>query len=1048
MPNYINYHKHTHGSNIFTPDTHIKTADYLARIKELDDGTDIYFTTEHGWGGDIFEADTLCSEAGIHCKFGVEGYIVPDPLLSDRSNYHIVIIPVTNKARRKLNKITSRANMEGFYYKPRIFPSDLLTLDPGDVYITTACTGGILKNDESINGVLLPLIQHFNDHLMIEVQSHWDFSQIECNQKGLELAKKHHLPIIAATDSHYIYPEQAKDRLEFLAGKHIVYEDEGNFVLDYPDYQTLYDRFQKQGVLTNAQIEAALEQTLIFRDCEDISIDRNVKMPTIYPDLNADQKIDVLRNLIEEKFSEIVSEEHLEPNAIAMRREGIEEEFKVIEDTKEINTADYFLLNQRLTERAINEYGGILTRSGRGSCGCFYLNRVLGITQIDRYEIDIPMYPERFASTARLLENRSMPDIDFNVVDQEPFVCAARDLVGEHGVYPMIAYGTMQESEAFRNICRSRELDFDEFNEIAKELDRYRGDNQWYDILEETKKYIDTIVSASVHPCAHLIMNSDIREELGVLKIGDFFCAPITSGEADTYKYLKDDFLIVSVYKLISETFQMVGKPILTVRELIASLDDRVWDLYAKGITCTLNQADSNFATGMVMQYKPKTLEEMAHFVAAIRPSFEPWRDKFLARQDNKIGIQAYDDLLADTDNYLLYQETIMKFFQWLGATPADAIGLIKKISKKKIKDEDFAKLEDDLRSEWRKQTGVTYGFDDVWKEVKYCISYSFNSPHAAATAIDSLYGAYLKVNYPLEYYTVALNNYSDDAERSKKLTEELSYFQIRLSPPRYGLSKDIYVCDHEKRVIAKGIGSIKFLSADSGKALYDLAHEKHHETFMELLLDINSRKILNARQRDILIKLDFFEEFGNMKTLMELTHIFDFFKQGDAKTVKREQISDDTLHLYNGIADDKTKSGAPAKSLKILDMPELLKRFEAFVREKNLKDFTFKEKMANQMEYLGYIDLVTGKEEDRRKLVVTDLMPLKSKKTGKIWTYIASARSIGSGKESRWNIRPSIYEYKTFRKGDILLCRKYSTEHAKNGQDYLWLDVYDLVYD
>lgn len=306
---------------------------------------------------------------------------------------------------------------------------------------------------------------------------------------------------------------------------------------------------------------------------------------------------------------------------------------------------------------------------------------------------------------------------------------------------------------------------------------------------------------------------------------------------------------------------------------------------------------------------------------------------------------------------------------------------------------------------------------------------------------------AYLRRYHPNEFIASLLGN-AANFDDTANATELASSRKTPIISARYGRSQGNYFYDAETGAITKGTGSIKHLNAGSGKALYDLAHEKKHDTFIDLLLDITSRKILNARQLDILIKLDFFEAFGNMRTLLEIVRVFDFFKQGDAKTIKRELVSEETLNLYAGLVEDKTKTGAPAKSLKILNMPELLRRFEDFVRAKNLRDFTFKEKMANQLEYLGYIDLVTGKEEDRKKLVITDLLPLRSKKTGEIWTYIASAKSIGSGKESRWNVRPAVYKYKTFHKGDIVHCRKYTTEKARNGQTYLWLDVYEIVYE
>lgn len=539
MKEYCNYHKHDHISSIFTPDTHIKCEQYLKRAKEL--GHTTYFTTNHGSGGDIFEARTLCDKYGLRCIFGIEGYIVPNPLEKDNRNYHIIIVPTTNQARKKVNLMTSRSNIEGFYYKPRLFLEDLLEFDKNELYITTACVAGILRDDDSYNQIFLPLANHFQDHLFLEVQNHNVDVQKKINEKCVNIANTMGLQLIAANDSHYIYPEQSQERLEYLKGKGINYGDEDTFILDYPDRDTMVERFKQQDILTDAQIEQAIDNTLVFMNCEEIQLDKEIKMPSIYPDYSSEEKIKELKKHINKKFSKICKDENITGDKRKEYIQGIRDEMKIIEDTAEINTADYFLFNEKNTELAVNKYGGILTRSGRGSCGAFAINRILGMTQIDRFKSPIKLYPERFMSTARLLENRALPDIDFNVVSQEPFVKASRELLGENGCYPMVAYGTMKLGESFRNVCRSHNLPYDEYNEIAKNIEDYTDNPKWKPLIEEANKYVGSVVSASVHPCAFLLSNKNICEELGVIKVGEDICVMITSGEADEYKYLKND---------------------------------------------------------------------------------------------------------------------------------------------------------------------------------------------------------------------------------------------------------------------------------------------------------------------------------------------------------------------------------------------------------------------------------------------------------------------------------------------------------------------------
>lgn len=789
---YINYHKHDHISSIFTPDTPFKAEDFIKRAVEL--GDRVYFTTNHGSGGDIFEAKTLCDKYGLRCMFGIEGYIVPNPLEKDKRNYHIIIIPTTDEARKKINYINSHANIDGYYYKPRIFIKDLLNLNKDDVYITTACVAGLLRDDDSFNHIFVPLAEHFGDHMLIEVQAHNVEIQRAHNKKCLEVAKRYGLRLIAATDSHYIYPEQAKDRDLYLKGKGIFYEDEDTFILDYPDGNTLYNRFVEQNVLSREEIKEAMNNTFIFETCEEIKIDKEIKMPTIYPELTSEEKVIELRKHIDKAFEEIRIHENIHKDDIPKYKARIDEEMKVIEDTACINMPDYFLLNERIVELAVNKYGGVLTRTGRGSCGSFYLNKLLGMTQIDALKSPVPLYSSRFISTSRCLENKSMADIDYNVVSQKPFQDATKELLGEHGCYPMVAYGTMELSEAFRNTCRANGLAYAEYNEIAKMVENYSNDEKWKPYIDEAKSFIGSIVSVSPHPCAHVLDNKDLRYEYGVIRIGETLCVMITSSEADEYKVLKDDFLIVSVWKLISETFEMIGKPIMTVKELEENLDDKVWRLFEDGITATLNQVDGSWATNLAKQYKISSVREAAMFTAALRPSFDSWRNNFISRQEYSTDCKQLDEVLKPTNSYILFQENLMQFFEWLGITPAESIGLIKKISKKKIKQQDFDTLEERLHKQWIINVGNDDKFKDTWNMIQSCISYGFCSAHGLATGLDMLYGAYLKSHYPCEYYTVCLNTYKDKHSKVAMLISEMKYFDIKLLPPNINKSAQGFV--------------------------------------------------------------------------------------------------------------------------------------------------------------------------------------------------------------------------------------------------------------
>lgn len=948
-----------------------------------------------------------------------------------------MLIARTDKARKKLNKISSRANKDGYYYKPRIFIEDLLQLDKDDIYITTACVAGFLRDRIGFNEIFLPLYNHFNQSLLLETQAHDDEMQKKQNQLVLELSKKYNLKIIHANDSHYIYPKQSQDRLEYLRGKGITYGDEDDFILDYPDYHTIVERYKKQGILNDSHIRESLENTLLFDECEPIQINKDIKMPTLYPQLTPEERYKKLETIIyngwnkeKKKIEEIRHSDYI--NAIDF-------ELDIIKETNDVvHTADYFLLNEKIVDIAINKYEGILTKSGRGSGCSFYINKLLGFTGVDRLAVNVPVYPTRFISKSRLLESRSLPDFDFNTANPEPFIKATKDLLGENGCYWMLAYGTMKESEAFRNTCRNMELEYSEYNEVAKDLSLYKENKKWKDVIKHSEKFVGSIVSASPHPCACIILDKDIEEEIGVIRIGDKICATITSLEADKWKYLKNDYLTVLVVEIISDVFKEIGKEVMDVSELISNLDDRIWKLYKDGITSTLNQTDSDFATSKIIKYKPVCYEELTSFCAAIRPGFASLLDTFINREEYTNGVEALDKLLEHTNHFMIYQESVMQYLVWLGIPEDITYGIIKKIAKKSFTTEEIEELHKQLKSNWINKVGTEKGFSESWQVVENNAKYSFNAVHALCTALDSLYGAYLKVNYPLEYYKVVLDKYKNDIERTTKLTNELSYFNIKLYPAKFRYSKSDYTIDKNTNSIYKGISSIKHISEKLGEQIYELKDNKY-KNFFELLKDIKKQASINSRQLDILIKIDFFNEFGNSKYLLECSNIFNELKSGKAKQLTVEKVK--KLNVPIDIFNRYSRLSPSGKTYMELNIDGILNEINEYLQCTIKEDFSLIEKIGFQQEYLGYVDTITNKEKDRRKLVVLDMKPIKSRKKNNVWAYSCNTMSLGSGKIATVTIGSYDYDKTPIKPHSIIYARKLE---KKNG--YWWVVSYDIV--
>lgn len=923
-----------------TLDCVVKNIDYINRSLEL--GCKNYFTTQHGWSGLYLEAYDLCKANGLKMVYGAELYMVKDRKEKDNSNYHIILIAKNQDGFYELNEVMSESEKTGYYYKPRVDIELIKRLNPNNFFITSACIGGILKPSDDMKDLFEAVYGHFGKNFYLEVQNHSFDVQTVHNKNMLMLKQYYNMQLIHANDSHYIYPEQAKDRIKFLNGKGMKYGDEDNFILDFPDYDTVVERYKKQGLLTDSLIEEALDNTLIFDQCEELHFDKEIKMPTIYPGYTQEEKDKELARHLNKKWNE--EKKNIDKSRWNEYLDGISYEFKIVKDTK---MSDYFLFNEKMVELAKTKYGGVLSRTGRGSAVSFYINKLLGFTEIDRFEAPVPLYPTRFMSTARILQTRSLPDIDQNWSETTAPILASKELLGDDCVYYMYALGKMQESSAFRNLCRAYGMGMDEYNEVAKNLDQYREDKKWKPLIEEAQKYIGVIESISPSPCSFLLSNKPLSRELGLIRVGDEMCVCIDGYTSDVWKYLKNDYLTVRVWKIVSDFYKKINEPIPDIKHLLQKIDDKTWKLYEDGMTATLNQADTDVSTSMLKRYKPKTDAEMSAFVAAIRPGFASLVNTFLDRQPYTTGVKQIDKILEPSYHFMLYQESIMAFLVWCGVEEDHTYDIIKKISKKKFTPEAKENLKQELLEGYKKNLGTPDGFEEVWQVVDDAARYSFNASHAVSVAYDSLYGAEAKSHHPLEYFETVLNEYQSDNEKTGRIIAELDYFDIKLENIKFGKSKNEYTSDKETNTIYKSISSIKYCNEIIGEQLYELG-KNQYDSFVEVLSNIKDKTSVNTRQLEILTILNFFSDYGKNKKLLKIIELFNEF--GKSKVIKKNKLLENNIDeaIVRRYSEKETE-----KQFREINNIGLIKELSNFIEDKPL---SIKEQIKFEQEYLEYI--------------------------------------------------------------------------------------------
>lgn len=1092
--------------------------DYAKRAVEL--GHSILSSCEHGWQGRYIECYDLAKQYGLKFLFAAEAYWVWDRHEEDRSNCHIWIGAKNENGREWINEVLSQANEDGFYYQPRLDEELLDLLPAGDVWITTACVAGwkyLGEEEERLKALWKKLYDKHGDNFMFEVQYHPSERQKELNRYILNLRKEIPAPIIMGCDSHYIEENGAELRSDFLVSKEDrkAYDDEEEWFMDYPDGDTAVQRFREQGVLTEAEIAEAIDRTNCFLEVEEYEcdiFDDSLKLFSLYPDWTQEQKNAEYLRLVDEGWQNYKAE--VAPDLLSKYEKEIKSETDTV---VECHMADYFIDNYHVIRRG-KELGGHLTNTGRGSAVSFFTNKLLGFTEVDRIAAKVKMYPERFMTATRILETHSLPDIDFNVAEQDIFAEGQAQVCGRDHAVQMLAYGTQKASAAWKMFAKSQNIDFATANEVSAQIKRYENklhtvdeeekdtinimdyiDKRFHDVYLRSTEYQGIITSWSPAPCAFLLYQGSIRRKIGLVKIKDRICCAMDGHWAEKNHFLKNDLLRVAVVDLINKGYTRAGLKVPTVNELLAMCppEDPVWDIYRKGCTLGINQVEQPGTASRVGVYAPTNISELCAFIAAIRPGFKSMYKIFESRQDFSYDVKPFDDLLRTEElpqSFCLYQEQQMAVLNYAGFPMSECYAAIKNIAKKR-KEKVLAYHERFINAFSKRlveqeninKTDAAEKAKNVWKIIEDAAQYAFNSSHSYSVSLDSLYGAWLKQHHPLAFYETFMRIMDEKGDKDKLAAakdEAESYFNIKFPPFKFGQDNRKVTADEENNAISNALTSIKGFNKAAAVALYELGQEPP-KYLSDVLLALRPKSIMKSTTEP-LAQISYFSSYGNDREVLNIISLCEEFGYGAKASMPRERVDNSFLaDIVPKYADGLKKDGQPATrytftslqmsalkdekkqlaaALKKNPTPELeeqliaveqeiaeelkrivaqaLRECEDRVLAAGIEDLPFRVKIENQQEILGYVDIRTGKEEDRRLVLVSDFRPLLSKDTGKPWGYACFTQSLGSGKRIRLTLRSRQYDQNPIKKGSII----YVDRCTKNKSGYWYLDQYHLV--
>ncbi len=1091
--------------------------DYVNRVKEL--GQKVVSSVEHGFQGNYYVPYELVQKNNELVKkqyderkiseeeytngllkfvFGAEAYWVKDrkkqyPVIDketgeykkdkdgnlitkkDRSNCHIILLAKNEEGRRDINEALSDANIDGYYGQPRLDLELLLRMNPENVFVTTGCIA-YWKYDD-IEEITENLHNHFGDNFYLEIQYHNTEAQKNLNRRILNLGKKYGIDIIFGYDSHYILEEDSVERDNYVATRRKGYtkddDDENGWFMDYPDEATVRKRLKDQGVLTDEEIDRCITNTDIILTFDDLFFDKEVKLPSSDLSMTQGEKDISLRNLVYNKWKEVKS--LIPPERIPEYEDGIEYELNAITETK---MTDYFLIDYKIVKRGL-EKGGIVTKTGRGSGVSYYINSLLGFSNIDRFVSPVKLYPDRFMSKTRILETRSLPDLDLNLGNPEVFAEAQDEVMTEiYGsgghAYPMISYKPLQKSSAFKLYAKSQGLEFEIANDVTAQIKLYEKalkhadspedkeaidiygfvDSKYHGYLDESKKYQGIINAKSQAPCGYLIYSGDIKREIGLIRCvsGDddgeddkksVITTVIDGMVAEDYKFVKNDLLKVDIWLTINKIFDRIGIQTYTVPQItdIVKDNDKTWKIYENGYTLGINQCESDFGRQCCMRYKPKNMQELTALVAALRPGFKTQLQDFLDRKPYSTGVVELDNILEDSFHQIMYQENVMTYLGWLGIEQTETYAIIKKISKKKFKDKELKELKDKLLEGWVKHTGKKEGFEKTWDIVEAFSKYAFNASHAYSYAYDSVYGAYLKANYPYEFYSVMMQHLSEKGDKDKVTAykqEMQQAFGIKNGDYKFGLDNREFSIDKEHSCINPSLMSIKSFSQALADSLYEIGKNKY-DNFVDLLEVMKNEGISESRITD-LIHMSYFSDFGSMSYLLS---VLEYFKVLYKNKKYLQQCKKETMFQSN-IDFDIIRKHCESETVKMfmkIDAKSILN--EIIAQIPNKKD-SFKEIIKRRLDVLGYIDIV-----DKKYAGYCVALDLNVDYSPRLKLY-----ALANGNTIPVKVSKKIYKDNPIRRGDIVKVehryhkpkmKKVDGEWIETDEKEWWISEYKI---
>lgn len=1080
MNNYVTYHLHSELS-LLDSCTNFKL--YVDKAKEL--GQTAICFSEHGNIYNWIEKKMYCKEQGIKYLHGVECYLtkelyeypeVPDEwfeaqlgrdekevqeeygaMLEEgkkkiRDNYHTILIAKNYAGFQELNTLVDLSTQEDhFYYKPRLTFDEFKNISDNIIKIS-ACLASPLNKLRDEN-----LIQYYD---YLEVQPHVNSEdQKEYNQWLHQMSLKHNKPLIAGTDTHNLNKYKAECRSILQSAKHIVFTNEDEFDLTYKSYDELVDMFEQQNSLPKDVYLTAIENTNVMAaSVEEFELDTSFKYPKLYEDEER-----VFKHRINQMYRDKLKKGIIKNNPRYV--EQIREEMRVF---KKIGMVGFMLFMSELICWCWDN--GIPIGPCRGSVGGSVIAYITDIIDVDpivwntvfsRFcnehrteigDIDVDIAPtqrhlvyehiiDKFGSdkTAYILAigtisdkgtideiGRALSDrwMDNNVEYQkaceelnERLMAVKGNLLEEDAIERQMAdrFHEVRDSDAnpysLDNIARIKK-EYEENPDATRQ--------KYPDIFYYFDGLVNTAISQSMHPAGIVVAPLTLPDNYGTFWQDGKRIMMINMEEIHEVSLVKYDLLGLKNVEIIKDTCKLAGIP-YPKSHTINWEDEKVW---ADMITSPAGifQFEGDYAFKMLKEFVPHKINDMSMVNAALRPSGASYRDRLLAHEVNKNPSEIIDELLKDNLGFLIYQEDTIAFLQNIcGLSGGDADNVRRAIGRKQ-KDRLEAAMPEILEGYCKMSPKTRDVAEQEAKEFLQIIedssNYQFGFNHSTGYSMIGYLCAYMRYYYPEEFIAAYLNN-ANNEDDIRYGTELAKVKNITIHPIKFRHSGADYTVDKATHSLYKGCSSVKFMNADVSEQLYSMK-ERSFTSFIDLLSAFPG----NSRQRELLIRLNYFSEFGGSLRLLKIAELYD--KYNGKKVLKKDKL-DLPIEIIEKYAKSSTEKQYRFESEGMMAM---LSELCSMVPDQNLPVLA---QIDAQKTYLGYIDLI-----DPTKPTKAVILDINTKYTPKLSLY-----RLYDGQTISVKLKKKDYESNPVASGMIIDYRTTKKPAWKKDENDNWVQDY-----